>query len=79
MFWAKQMVCNVNVPCFFQYCQLLLSNPHILPPLQKNKTQNENICDALRDLVPFVQCKKREKHSRRSVTFSQVAGFSLNI
>ena len=31
------------------------------------------ICDALRDLVPFAQFKKREKHSKRSVTFSKVA------
>ena len=37
------------------------------------------ICDALRDLVPFVQFKKREKHTRRSVTFSKVAGFSLQL
>ena len=36
-----------------------------------------NICDALRDLVPFVQFKKREKHPWRSVNFSKVAGFSL--
>ena len=35
------------------------------------------ICDALRDLVPFVRFKKREKHPWRSVTFSKVAGFSL--
>ena len=28
------------------------------------------ICDALRDLVPFVQFKKREKYPWRSVTFS---------
>ena len=28
------------------------------------------ICDALRDLVPFAQFKKREKHPWRSVTFS---------
>ena len=28
----------------------------------------------LRDLVPFVQFKKREKHPSRSVTFSKVAG-----
>ena len=35
-----------------------------------------HIC-ALRDLVPFVQFKKREKHPWRSVTFSKVAGFSL--
>ena len=32
-------------------------------------------CDALRDLVPFVQFKKREKHPWRSVTFSKVADF----
>ena len=35
------------------------------------------ICSALRDLVPFVQFKKREKHLWRSVNFSKVAGFSL--
>ena len=34
----------------------------------------KNVCDALRDLVPFVQFKKREKHPWRSVTFSKVAG-----
>ena len=32
-------------------------------------------CDALRDLVPFVKFKKREKRPWRSVTFSKVAGF----
>ena len=32
------------------------------------------IFDALRDLVPFVQFKKREKHPWRSVTFSKVVG-----
>ena len=35
-----------------------------------------NICDDLRDLVPFVQIKNREKHSWRSVTFSKVAGLA---
>ena len=30
------------------------------------------ICDALRDLVPFVQFKKREKHPLKSVTFSKI-------
>ena len=34
---------------------------------------NENIYDALRDLVPFVQFKKREKHPWRSDTFNKVA------
>ena len=32
------------------------------------------ICDALRDLVPFVQFKKREKHPMTSMTFSKVVG-----
>ena len=38
----------------------------------------KTICDALRYLVPFVQFKKREKHARRSVTFSKVAGSNNN-
>ena len=33
------------------------------------------ICDALRDLVPFVQFKQREQHPWRSVTFSKVSDF----
>ena len=32
------------------------------------------ICDALRDLVPFLQFKKREKYPWRSVTFSKFEG-----
>ena len=32
-------------------------------------------CDALRDLVPFVQFKKHEKHPWRNVSFGKVAGF----
>ena len=30
-------------------------------------------CDALRDLVPFAQFKKRKKHPCRIFTFSKVA------
>ena len=33
----------------------------------------QSIWDALRDLVPFVQFKKREKHPWRCVVFSKVA------
>ena len=33
-----------------------------------------SICDALRNLVPLVQFKKREKHPWRSVNLSRVAG-----
>ena len=38
-----------------------------------------HICGALRDMVPFVQFKKREKHPWRSVKFINVAGFSLKL
>ena len=31
-----------------------------------------HICGALRDLVPFVQFKKREKHPWRSANFSKI-------
>ena len=33
------------------------------------------ICGSMRNLVPFVQSKKREKHPWRSANFSKVAGF----
>ena len=35
--------------------------------------------DVLRNLVPFVQFKKREKHSWRSVNFSKVARLKLTL
>ena len=38
----------------------------------------KGICHPLRDLLPFVQFKKREKHPWRSVNFSKVRDFSLN-
>ena len=33
-----------------------------------------HMCDVLRDLVSFLQFKKREKHLWGSATFSKVAG-----
>ena len=38
-----------------------------------------DICGALRVSVSFVQFKKREKHPWRSVNFSKVADFSLQL
>ena len=35
------------------------------------------ICDALHNLVPLVQFKKREKHPWRSVTFSKAVDWSM--
>ena len=42
--------------------------------ITQNKTKivvsnNSNICDALRDLVPFVQFKKREKKTMEECYF----------
>ena len=37
------------------------------------------ICDALRDLVPFRQSKKCEKHPWSSDTFSKRASFRLQL
>ena len=34
----------------------------------------KRICGTLRDFVPFVQFKKREKHPWRTVNFSKVTG-----
>ena len=36
--------------------------------------QQKDYCGALRDLVSFVEFKKREKRPWRSVNFSKVAG-----
>ena len=46
--------------------ETLTGKLHFLCSDQKTK------CDDLCDLVPFIQFKKREKHSWRSVTFSKV-------
>ena len=43
--------------------------------LRKAKTIFKEICDVLRDLVPSVQFKKREKDLWRRVTFSEIRGF----
>ena len=37
-----------------------------------------NIHDALHDLVPFVQFKKREKHPWRNLIFTKFAGLACN-
>ena len=37
------------------------------------------VCDALRDLIPFVQFKKFKKHPWRTVTFSKDTSSLLKI
>ena len=45
---------------------------NIVKPLtnRHNSSGKKNICDVLRDLVPFVQLKEREKHPWKSVIFN---------
>ena len=47
------------------------------------KTLNLNLCDALRDLVPFVKFKTREKHPWRNVQIkaqiAQIVPIAQNI
>ena len=40
---------------------------------------HKNICDALRDLVPFVQFKKREKLPWMDVAFSKIAVLRMTL
>ena len=46
----------------------------LMPKMGHIILNGRNKCDALRDMVVFVQFKKREKHPWRSVNFSKVAG-----
>ena len=65
---------NTHRPIYTRYfCEKGESN---FPFTLKTLTQKINISDALRDLLPFVQFKKRERNSWRSFNFSKVAGFS---
>ena len=43
--------------------------PSTVNAAEINRHKQNEICDALRDLVAFVQFKKREKHPWRSVNF----------
>ena len=55
--------------------------PHMTPHLTLQlclPNEKDIKCDALGDLVAFVQFKKREKHPWRSVNMSKVAGCFLH-
>ena len=63
----------------FKTNKISLSNPNCLVgsvSFWESDFDGLNLCDAFRDLVPFVQFKKREIHPRKSVTFSKVAVWS---
>ena len=76
VFWKCSATENIlKVFCYWKYSGLL--QPTLI--FRRAYKTLEDICDALCDLVPFVQFKKREKHPWRSVNFNKVAGFSLKL
>ena len=72
IFWCQKHSCLLEDLAFRMWPQVFLKN------ISKNFSKLSkwllflNICDALRDLVPFVQFKKRKKHLWRNVTFRKV-------
>ena len=61
------------------FIKTLKSSSVPLPLLNIMQRRNilKIIWDALLDLIPFIQFRKRERHPWRSVTFNQVAVWSL--
>ena len=70
---------NASFAAQNEICSVSLSQPIIFSISCEFYAFDLILCDALCDLVPFVQFKKREKHTWRSVTFSKVAGYSLKV
>ena len=76
LFFSQGLSQNL-ISTLYQARKLKLMEVHTPSPLRTIYAQRtiDLDSDVLRDLVPFVQFKKREKHPWRSVTFSKVAGF----
>ena len=78
MLWALQQIDDTPY-----HWSLSTPSPQTPPENIKNHLVfmmlSVGICDALRDLVPFVQFKNRDKHPWRSSTFSKVADFSMQL
>ena len=55
------------------------SNCIVKATISEKIEETTNACGALRDFVPFVQFKKREKHLWRIVIISNVVGLSLQL
>ena len=63
---TRELFLRRNIPSACDDTVFLLFMVQFTTALMK---QYNHICDALRDLVPFIQFKKREKHPWRSVNF----------
>ena len=64
---------KIFVVFFIYFTWLAISDPWYTEHPNLTKTRWAQ-CDAFRDLLPFAQFKKREKHPWRKVTFGKVAG-----
>ena len=76
VFFCQGLLLNL-ISSLYQARKLKLIEVHTPSPLWTIYAQRTIGLDSdvLRDLVPFAQFKKHEKHPWRSVTFSKVAGF----
>ena len=71
---SKSNIKNLShTNCKNTKCQARIQNArqeYKMPDIKSQLFSNTSIYDALHHLVSFVQFKKREKHSLRSVTFT---------
>ena len=65
--------------CDFDYLHIALKETNIASVQEADLLRELNICDTLRDLVPFVQIKTRKIYAWRSFTFSKIEGYSLQL
>ena len=70
---------KIDILNAFLFQNILISNLEQGFPRWEFIWIRDGICGASRDLVPFVQFEKREKHPWRSVDFSKVTGWSLQL
>ena len=65
--------------CDFDYLHIALKETNVASVQEANLLLELNICDTLRNLVPFVQIKNRKIYAWRSFTFSKIEGCSLQL
>ena len=80
--WVSRSITKRRLSFSFFRWLINFSTPripfHVFFCIKKLSEELYSNCDALRNLVPLVQFKKREKHPWRNVSFSKVAGFKFN-
>ena len=74
--WCKSHNVSVDVSYIFEINSRFCSQFRLVSDLKNYLQMSLLICDVLRDLVPFAQLRKREKHPWRSATFSNASNFT---